>query len=150
MIRMKPDDNVHLAGYCMQNDFPPGELWLICTPLLLVHIAMLISFEFPDRPTDLAVGKNTLSVRLGFHPAAWLVTSLIGAAFLILTVLILFSTYPVLWIGLAAPLAIWQIVMIHRVIHTPTRTYYYLLTTGGVGLFAFSTLLAFLGLIFIA
>jgi 1,4-dihydroxy-2-naphthoate octaprenyltransferase len=141
---------VPLAGYCMQNGFPPGELWLICMPLVLVHIAMLISFEFPDRLTDLAVGKNTLSVRLGFHPAAWLVTALITFAFLFLTVLILFSTYPVLWIGLATPLAIWQMVMIHRVIHTPTRIYYYLLTTGGVGLFVLMSLLACLGLIFIS
>jgi 1,4-dihydroxy-2-naphthoate polyprenyltransferase len=141
---------VPLAGYCMQKGFPPGELWLICIPLVLVHIAMLISFEFPDRTADQSAGKNTLTVRLGFQNAAWLVSALIGFAFLLLTILILFSNYPLWWMELSIPLAIWQIVMIHRTIHTPTRTYYYILTMGGAGLFVVMSLLAFLGFVFIA
>ena len=48
---------VPLAGYCMQGGFPPGELWLVSVPLVLVHTAMLISFEFPDRVEDLSVGR---------------------------------------------------------------------------------------------
>ena len=122
---------VPLAGYCMQGVFPPGEFWLVCLPLVLVHTAMMISFEFPDRATDLSAGKRTLTVRLGFQNAAWVVTALIGFAFLFLSTLTLVSKYPGQWMGLAFPLAIWQIVQIHRVISSPTRTRFHWLTTGG-------------------
>lgn len=139
---------VPMAGYCMQSGFPPGELWLVCVPLVLVHAAMLISFEFPDRAADLSVGKKTLTVRLGLQCAAWMVNVLIVSAYLFVVVLTLFSKYTGQWMVLVVPLAIWQMVMIHRVIHSPTRIYYHLLTTGGVGLFVLMVLLAFLGLVF--
>ena len=134
-----------LAGYCMQGGFPPGDLWLVCIPLVLVNAAMLISFEIPDRTADLSVGKKTLTVRLGYQGAAWVVNALIGSAFLLLAVITMFSKYPGQWMGLAFPLAIWQMVTIHRVIRSPTRTHYYLLTTGGLGLFVLMSILAFLG-----
>ena len=140
---------VPLAGYCMQGGFPPGELWLVGVPLVLVHAAMLISFEFHDRTADLIVGKKTLTVRLGLQGAAWVVNGLIGSAYLFLVFFTLFSKYPGQLMGLAVPLAIWQIVMIHRVILSPTRTHYHLLTSGGVGLFVLMSLLALLGFIFI-
>ena len=139
---------VPLAGYCMQGGFPPGELWLVGVPLVLVHNAMLISFEFPDRAADLSVGKKTLTVRLGLRGAAWVVTSLIGFAILFLVVQGLFSKYPGLRMGWAVPMAIWQMVLIHRVIHSPTRTNYYLLTTGGVALFVLMALLVLSGFVF--
>jgi 1,4-dihydroxy-2-naphthoate octaprenyltransferase len=139
---------VPLAGYCMQGGFPPGELWLVGVPLVLVHTAMLISFEFPDRAADLSVGKKTLTVRLGLQGVAWVVTALIGFAILFLVVQELFSKYSGQWMGWTVPLAIWQMVLIHRVIHSPTRTNYYLLTTGGVALFVLMALLALLGFVF--
>ncbi len=139
---------VPLAGYCMQGGFPSGELWLACFPLILIHAAMLISFEFPDRAADLSVGKKTLAVRLGLRGAAWVVTSLTAFAYLSLAILTLFSKYPVQWMGWTAPLAIWQMVLVHRVIHSPTRTYYLLVTTGGVGLFALLSLLTLGGFVF--
>lgn len=139
---------VPLAGYCMQGSFPSGELWLVGVPLVLVHVAMLISFEFPDRATDLSVGKKTLTVRLGLQGAAWVVTALIGFAILFLIVRGLFTKYPGQWMGWTVPLAIWQLVLIQRVIHSPTRTNYYLLTTGGVALFVLMALLALLGFVF--
>jgi 1,4-dihydroxy-2-naphthoate octaprenyltransferase len=55
---------VPLAGYCLQGGFPSGELWLIYFPLIMVHIAMLISFEFPDYKSDLTVGKKHLQFAL--------------------------------------------------------------------------------------
>ena len=140
---------VPLAGYCMQDGFPPSELWLVGVPLVLVHAAMLISFEFPDRTADLIVGKKTLTVRLGLQGAAWVVNGLIGSAYLFLVFFTLFLKYPGQLMGLAVPLAIWQMVMIHRVILSPTRTHYHLLTSGGVGLFVLMSLLALLGFIFI-
>lgn len=139
---------VPLAGYCMQGSFPPGELWLVGVPLVLVHTAMLISFEFPDRASDLSVGKKTLTVRLGLQGAAWVVTALIGFAILFLVVQGLFSKYPGTWMRWTIPLAIWQMVLIHRVIHSPTRTNYYLLTTGGVALFVLMVLLVLLEFVF--
>ena len=140
---------VPLAGYCMQGGFPSGKLWLVSVPLVLVHAAMLISFEIPDHAVDLSIGKKTLAVRLGLQGAAWVVNALISSAFLFLVALKLFSNYPDRWMGLAVPLAIWQMVTIHRVIHSPTRIRYYLLTLGGVGLFFLMASLAFLGFVFI-
>lgn len=139
---------VPLAGYCMQGGFPSGELWLVGVPLFLVHVAMLISFEFPDRAADLSVGKKTLTVRLGLQSAAWVVTALIVFANLFLVVQGMFSKYPGQWMVWTVPLAIWQMVMIQRVIHLPTRTNYYLLTTSGVALFVLMALLNLLGFVF--
>ena len=139
---------VPLAGYCMQGGFPPAILWLACLPLVLIHAAMLISFEFPDRTADLTVGKKTLAVRLGLNRAAWIVDGLIIVAFIILSILSLFFKYPGWQIGWAIPLAIWQMVMIHRVISSPTRFHFYILTTGGVGLFLIASLLVIVRFIF--
>lgn len=139
---------VPLAGYCMQTDFPVRELWLVCMPLTLIHAVMLISFEFPDYGIDQSIGKRTLTVRLGLKRAARLVNGLIGCAFLILAVQMLFFKFPGQWMGWAIPAAILQMVFLHRVVQSPTRSHYYRLTTGGVGLFVLMTLLAILGIIF--
>lgn len=140
---------VPLAGYCIQGGFPPAILWLACFPLVLIHTAMMISFEFPDRTSDLTVGKKTLAVRLGLRGAAWVVDALITSAFLFLGALTFYFKYPEWRIGWALPLAIWQMTMVHWVIRSPTRSHYYILTTGGVGLFIISSLLAVSGFIFV-
>lgn len=141
---------VPLAGYCIQGGLPPGELWLICVPLVLVHVAMLVSFEIPDQEADLSVGKKTLTVRLGLKGGARLIDALIVSAFLFLCVLTLTSNYPGQWMVFAAPLAIWQMVTVHRVVLSPTRSRYYLLTTCGIGLFVLMAVLALSGVIFVA
>jgi 1,4-dihydroxy-2-naphthoate octaprenyltransferase len=138
---------VPLAGYCMQGGFPPGELWLICIPLILVHAAMLISFQVPDHDADLSVGKKTLTVRLGQKGAAWLVTGLIASAFLLQYVLSLLSDFLGQWMLFVLPLALWQMVMVHRVAVSPTRVRYYLLTAGGVALFVLMAFMALLGML---
>jgi len=140
---------VPLAGYCMQDGFPHGELWLVVLPLIMVHVSMLVSFEFPDYTSDLTVGKKTIAVRLGLKGAAWMVTGLIGVAILFLIFLALFSKFPGQWMGWAVPLAIWQMIFVHRVVHSPTRTNYYLLTTGGVALFVLMALLALMEFVFV-
>ena len=109
---------------------------------------MLISFEFPDRAADLSAGKKTLTVRLGLQSSGRVVNALIGSAYLFLAVLTMFSKYPGQWMGLSFPLAIWQMVLIHRVILSPTRVHYHLLTAVSVGLFALMSFLALLGLAF--
>lgn len=144
---------VPLAGFCMQGHgpreggFPPLELWLVCIPLVLVHAAMLISFEFPDRAADLSVGKTTLTVRLGLRGAARLANGLIGSACLFLIIFVVSSKPPGHWMGLAAPLAIWQMVTIQRVSRSPTRTNFHILTAGGVSLFGLMALLALFGVL---
>ena len=138
---------VPLAGYCMQGGFPPGELWLICVPLVLVHAAMLIAFQIPDHDADLSVGKKTLTVRLGQRGAAWLVDSLIGTAFVFIFILSFSSQYPGQWMLWALPVALWQMVMVHRAVLSPTRVRYYLLTAGGVALFVLMVILALLEVI---
>jgi hypothetical protein len=50
--------------------------------------------------------------------------------------------------GWTVPLAIWQMMTIHRVILTPTRTHYLLVTTGGVSLFVLMSLLALVEFVF--
>lgn len=138
---------VPLAGYAIQGGLPPGELWLICVPLVLVHVAMLVSFEIPDQVADQSVGKKTLTVRLGFNDAAWVIDALIVSAFLFICVLALTSKYPGQWMVIAAPLAILQMVTVHRVILSPTRNGYYLMTTCGIGLFVLMAILALTGVI---
>ena len=136
---------VPLTGCVMQGALPSHELWLVCLPLILVHFAMLISFEFPDRATDLAVSKKTLTVRLGLQNTARLASGLMGLAYLFLVVILLYSKFPVLWMAVTVPLAVWQMVMLHRVIQSPTRARFHILTTGGLGLFVLLAFLAFLG-----
>jgi 1,4-dihydroxy-2-naphthoate octaprenyltransferase len=138
---------VPLAGYSMQGKFPPGELWLICVPLVLVHAAMLISFEIPDHDVDRSVGKKTLTVRLGLKGGAWAINGLIVSAYLFLCVFTLISKFSGRWMLFAAPLAIWQMVTVNRAIQAPNRTRYYLLTTSGIGQFVLMALLAIYGVI---
>jgi 1,4-dihydroxy-2-naphthoate polyprenyltransferase len=140
---------VPLAACCIQGGLVPTELWLVSIPLVLVHAAMLVSFEFPDYSADLAVGKRTLAVRLGLPGAAWAVDLLIASAFLFLGILSLISRFPGQWMAFALPLAIAQIILIHRVISSPTRLLYHLLTVAGVGLFGLMALFALLGVVFI-
>lgn len=141
---------VPMAGYCMQGGFPPAEAWLLSFPLVLVHAAMLISFEFPDHTADQSVGKKTLTVRFGLRSAAWFVDALIASAALFVAICALFSKYVGVWMGWAFAAAVWQMVSIHRVIQTPTRSFYRILTAGGLGLFALASLLALAGIIFMA
>jgi 1,4-dihydroxy-2-naphthoate polyprenyltransferase len=141
---------VPLAGFAMQGGFPTGQLWLICIPLVLVHIAMLMSFEVPDHDADLSVGKKTLTVRLGLRGAAWMITGLILSAYLFWGILIFTSNFPARWMAFAAPLAVWQMLMVHRVTHLSTHPRFNLLTTGGIGLFALMAILALVGVIFAA
>ena len=138
---------VPMAGYSMQAGFPPGELWIICIPLVLAHAAMLISFQIPDHDADLTVGKKTLTVRLGQRRTAWLVDGLIGLAFVFVFLFTLLSRYHGRWMLWALPIGLWQMAMVHRAVLSPNRVRYYLLTAGGVVLFVLMAFLALLGII---
>lgn len=138
---------VPLAGYTIQGGLPPAELMLICVPLVLVHVAMLVSFEIPDQVADQSVGKKTLTVRLGLAGGARIIDALIVSAYLFLCIVTLTTKYPGWWMIFAAPLAIMQMVTVHRVVLLPTRNRYYLLTSGGIGLFVLMVVLALSGVV---
>jgi 1,4-dihydroxy-2-naphthoate octaprenyltransferase len=96
---------VPLTGYVMQaNRFDPIVL-IVCAPLVLIYLAMILTFEFPDYPADKAIGKRNITVRIGVRRAAWLHNLLLigGLALMLGTA----PDNPLLW--LAVPLAVWQI-----------------------------------------
>ncbi len=96
---------VPLTGYVMQtNHFDPIVL-SVCAPFVLIYIAMILTFEFPDYPADKAIGKKTITVRIGLQHAAWLHNALLlgGFAWMFITT----PNNPLLW--LSVPLALWQI-----------------------------------------
>jgi 1,4-dihydroxy-2-naphthoate polyprenyltransferase len=96
---------VPLAGYVMQaNRFDPAVL-IICAPFVLIYVAMILTFEFPDYPADKAIGKKNITVRIGLQRAAWLHNGLLigGLALLFVTA----PQHSPLW--LVVPLAAWQI-----------------------------------------
>ena len=96
---------VPLTGYVMQaNRFDPIVL-IVCAPFVLIYVAMILTFEFPDYPADKAIGKRTITVRIGLRRAAWLHNGLLigGLALMFVTA----PNNPLLW--LVVPLAVWQI-----------------------------------------
>jgi 1,4-dihydroxy-2-naphthoate polyprenyltransferase len=96
---------VPLSGYVLQaNHFDPIVL-IVCVPFVLIYIAMILTFEFPDYPADKAIGKRTITVRIGLPRAAWLHNGLLigGLALMFITA----PNNPLLW--LVVPLAVWQI-----------------------------------------
>ncbi|HEY5961699.1 MAG TPA: prenyltransferase [Polyangiaceae bacterium] len=67
-------------------------------PLILLQFVMLLVLSVPDRSGDLAVGKKTLSVRLGINCAGFLHQVALFTAF---------ASVPVLWLwGLPASIAL--------------------------------------------
>jgi 1,4-dihydroxy-2-naphthoate octaprenyltransferase len=96
---------VPLTGFVMQADrFDPIVL-IVCAPFVLIYIAMILTFEFPDYPADKAIGKRNLTVRIGLQRAAWLHNGL-----LISGLALMFVTAPNnLLVWLVVPLAAWQI-----------------------------------------
>jgi 1,4-dihydroxy-2-naphthoate octaprenyltransferase len=96
---------VPLTGFVMQTDrFDPIVL-IVCAPFVLIYIAMILTFEFPDYPADKAIGKRNITVRIGLPRAAWLHNELLLAG-----LMLLFVTAPNnLLVWLVVPLAVWQI-----------------------------------------
>jgi 1,4-dihydroxy-2-naphthoate octaprenyltransferase len=96
---------VPLTGYVLQaNRFDPIVL-IICAPFVLIYVAMILTFEFPDYAADKAIGKRNITVRIGLRRSAWLHNALLisGLALLLITA----PDNSLLW--LVVPLAVWQI-----------------------------------------
>ena len=60
-------------------------------PLTLLHLAMMLAFEFPDYATDVRLGKRTLLVRMGWQRAMLLHNMLILFAYITLGLAVLFG-----------------------------------------------------------
>jgi 1,4-dihydroxy-2-naphthoate polyprenyltransferase len=120
--------------------------FMVCVPLVIIHISMMVAFEFPDIKVDAAFGKRTLSVRLGLGRAAWLHNGLIGSAF------VLYGLFA--WLGytgaagryvfLVLPLALWQMFRIRWQVRHPEAGFQWL-TIGAVSLFGLTAILWLLG-----
>lgn len=112
-------------------------LLISAIPLAMLHLAMLLAFEFPDYATDIRFEKRTLLVRMGwergmlFHNLLILgAFALFGAAALLdVPIAILFPTFLLFPLGL---LQIWQM----RNIAAGARPNWSILTFAAVALFA--------------
>jgi 1,4-dihydroxy-2-naphthoate octaprenyltransferase len=100
----------------LQAGRPSFTLLLATAPLVVLHFAMLMAFEFPDFLSDEAAGKHTLLVRIGRRVGA----QVHNAALLLAIVLAVVATFVglpaqvALAAVLAAPLVLIQISQIRR------------------------------------
>jgi 1,4-dihydroxy-2-naphthoate octaprenyltransferase len=107
---------VPALGHVLQAGRPSVLVLLATAPLVVLHFAMLISFEFPDYLSDEAAGKQTLLVRLGRRLGARVHNAALVLA-LVLAVAATFFGLPArvgLAAVLAAPLILVQINQIQR------------------------------------
>jgi 1,4-dihydroxy-2-naphthoate polyprenyltransferase len=98
---------VPLTGYTMQVGHIDTSVLNFAAPLILIDLAMILTFEFADYPADQTLGKRNIAVRIGLRRAAWL-----HQVLLIGGLVLLFTLTPVKpWlVWLVLPLTLWQIV----------------------------------------
>jgi 1,4-dihydroxy-2-naphthoate octaprenyltransferase len=94
-----------------------SPLVLIATaPLVVLHVATLIAFSFPDYLSDEAAEKNTLLVRIGQSNGAAIHNALLAIS-LVLTAGATFIGLPgqvAISAAISAPLVVWQIITMRR------------------------------------
>lgn len=127
---------VPLTGYAMQSGGELSPILLItCLPLILIHFAMLIAFQIPDRFSDQASGKRTLCVRFGTIRAVYLHNLAILLAFCLIVVLTIIHWPGSQFAWLALPLALLQTWLIRRSVEHQRMNFQWL-TIGALSLFA--------------
>ena len=132
-----------LTGFVLQAGYIDAQVLVVCAPLVMIHLAMLIAFEFPDWEADTAAGKQTLVVRLGRDRAAFVHAVLIAFATIWLMAVSL-SWSPARYVWLTMPLAAWQALSLGwRARHDWSGLP--LLTLGAVSLFVLPSALWLLG-----
>lgn len=106
-------------------------------PLTLLHLAMMLAFEFPDYATDLRLGKRTLLVRMGWQRAVVLNNLLILGAYLTLGLAAVFGLpfYIALPSLLTLPLGLLQIWQMRRIAEG-AKPNWTALTLTGIALFS--------------
>lgn len=87
------------------------------TPLVFLHLAMMLAFELPDYAIDLKFDKLTLMVRLGWERGMTLHNLLILSAFVLLALALIFGlpTAVALPAFLILPLGLFQIWYMTRI-----------------------------------
>jgi 1,4-dihydroxy-2-naphthoate octaprenyltransferase len=118
------------------------------TPLVALHFAMMIAFEFPDYASDARQEKRTLMVRLGWEMAMRLhnFAILFAIASFVIAFLSGMPRRVVLGSLIALPLAaaqIWQMDRIRR----GFAPRWNLLTLNALGLFALTAYLELIGFV---
>jgi 1,4-dihydroxy-2-naphthoate octaprenyltransferase len=97
---------VPLTSYTLQAGHIDASVLAFAAPLILIDLAMILTFEFADYPADQMQGKRNITVRIGLKRAA-----LLHQALLIGGLALLFGLTPVrpwmVWVVL--PLTVWQI-----------------------------------------
>jgi 1,4-dihydroxy-2-naphthoate polyprenyltransferase len=109
---------VPALGHVLQAGRPSPLLLLATAPLVVLHFAMLMAFEFPDFLSDEAAGKRTLLVRLGRRVGAQVHNAALVLA-IALAVLGTFAGLPAraaLGAVLAAPMVLLQISQVRRML----------------------------------
>jgi 1,4-dihydroxy-2-naphthoate octaprenyltransferase len=133
---------VPVVGYLMQSGgFLRATILAPLLPLILLHFAMLIAFQIPDREADQASGKRTVAVRLNLPKVVRLHNiSLLGAFCVILA--LAFIRWPgaqAAWLPI--PVALWQAVSARRLVQGEQVLRYHWLTTRALFLFALTAAL---------
>jgi 1,4-dihydroxy-2-naphthoate octaprenyltransferase len=78
-------------GFLLQMQDLHRLLVMSTFPLTVLHLAMMLAFEFPDYATDVKYEKQTLLVRLGWQNGMVIHNVLILSAFLLLGLAMLFG-----------------------------------------------------------
>ncbi len=93
---------------------------LAVAPLVLLHYAMLLAFEFPDEPSDRQAGKRTLLVRIGRYRAGLIHNGCLLTGTL-LTIMPIGRMTTSAWAALLpalilAPLSVWQTITVKQLV----------------------------------
>jgi 1,4-dihydroxy-2-naphthoate polyprenyltransferase len=133
---------VPVTGYAMQSGGRIDIISLLatCLPLILIHFAMLIAFQIPDRFADRAAGKRTLCVRIGEQNAVLLHNLAILTAFCIMIAFSILHWPGARFAWLALPLAALQLWMVRTAIIRQVFKFQWL-TMGAISLFAITSAL---------
>lgn len=107
---------VPALGHVLQTHQPSFLVLLATAPLVVLHLAMLLAFEFPDFHSDRAAGKWTLLIRLGRHTGARLHNALVLLALSLAGATAYYGlpTPVALAVSLTSPLALLQISLVCR------------------------------------
>ncbi len=109
---------VPALGHVLMAGRPSPLLLLATAPLIVLHFAMLMAFEFPDFLSDEAAGKHTLLVRLGRRVGARVHNAalLLAVALAVITTFLGLPAQAALGVVLAAPLVLVQISQVRRML----------------------------------
>ena len=134
---------VPLVGYLMQSGGVLRPTILVpLLPLILLHFAMLIAFQIPDRDADRSAGKRTIAVRLNLLRTVQIHNAALFVAFCVIVALAL-AGWPgarIAW--LPVPVAIWQAARTGRLLHLSDHPPgYHWFTFRALFLFALTTAL---------